>query len=316
MVTPATNTLQGIKNTVRRITSSPDTSQLSESDLEEYINSFYVQELPASVKTDQLRTVLEIFTAPDQDVYAVDVNTYQEIQNPVLINGRTGRIFKDRASFFAEWSKQSTVQTPATGDGTTGPYAFTLGNVPILKNSVVIGSVSTGGTAIQVEDNGAGVLVNVADGASLGSIDYTTGAVSITFAAAVASGQNINVWSTFYTAGYPIDVLYWNNEITVRPVPDDVYRIELNAILTPTAFAANNSQPIVDQWWQMIALGTSIKIMRDRQDMDGVANIMPLFEEQRSLLLDRQANEEIGQRNSTIYTGFGDGPRYNYGYYT
>lgn len=316
MVSPAVNTLQGIKNTVRRITSSPDTSQLSESDLEEYINSFYVQEVPASVKTDQLRVVLEIFTSPNVDTYAVNVNTYQEIMDPVLINGRVGCLFKDRSSFFSRWSKQAVVQKPAAGDGTVGPYNFTLSNVPILPNSVVIGTLNTANGVVKVEDDGSGGLVNAGTTTSVGSINYTTGVTSYTPSAAILSGKDINVWSTWYSAGYPSDILYWNNEITVRPVPDDVYRIEINAIQTPTAFAANSSQPIVDQWWQYIALGASIKILRDRQDMDGVGNIYPLFEEQRALVIERQANEEIGQRNGTIYSGSDSGNHAYNGYYS
>ena len=313
MVSPAPNTLQAVKNTVRRITASPDPSQLSESDLEEYINGFYVQELPASIKTDQLRTVLEIFTTPNIDTYAVDVNTYQELQDPILVNGRIGNLFKDRSSFYSRWNRQSVLQTPAVGDGTTGPYSFTLSSVPILPNTLVIGSTDTAGNAIKIEDDGEGNLVDAGTTASIGSINYATGAVSVTTSVAVASGSSINVWGYWYQPGYPIDVLYWNNEITVRPVPNDVYRIEITAILTPTAFAANSSTPVVDQWWQYVALGAAVKIMRDRQDMDGVANITPLMEEQRGLILERQANEEIGQRNSTIYSG--EASMYNRGPY-
>ena len=315
MVSGPINTLQGIKNTVRRLVSSPDPSQLSEADLEAAINSFYVQEVPASVKTDQLRTVLEIFTSPNVEKYDVDVNTYQELQDPVFINGRPGNLYKDRSTFYGKWSRQSQVQTPATGDGTVGPYNFTLSNMPILPGSVVIGTVDTGGGIVKVEDNGSGGLVEANTSTSVGSIVYSTGVVSFTPTQAILSGQGINVWSTYYTAGYPSDILYWNNQVSVRPVPDDVYRIEVNAILTPTAFAANDSRPVVDQWWQFVSYGTAIRIMTTRQDMAGVENIKPLFLEQRSLVIDRQASEEIGQRNVTIYSG-GDSHREYNGYYT
>lgn len=310
MATP--NTLTAIKNTVRRIVSAPSTLQLSESDLEDYINAFYVQEMPLTFKTDQLRTVYELFTAPNQDVYSVDVNQYQEFQDPVLVNGRPGNLLKDRQTFWTKWSKQATVERgAATGDGTIGPYAWTTSATPILKSSVVIGTLDTSSTAMKVEDDGTGNLVLAGTSTNVGSVNYLTGAVSFSPIVAVLSGQNINMWYRPYTTGYPIDVLFWNNEITVRPVPDDVYKIEINAILSPTAFAQNSDRPVLDEWWQFIALGASLKILRDRQDMDGVSNMMPLFERQRALILERQSSEEIGQRNSTIYSGeTGYGPSY------
>jgi len=71
--------------------------------------------------------------------------------------------------------------------------------------------------------------------------------------------------------------------------------------------------PTLNQWWQYIAIGAAIKVLEDRQDMDGVANLIPLFDRQESLVLERQGVEEIGQRNSTIYNGNNSTPYGNWG---
>ncbi|MBS0654064.1 MAG: hypothetical protein JSR39_11135, partial [Verrucomicrobia bacterium] len=54
---------------------------------------------------------------------------------------------------------------------------------------------------------------------------------------------------------------------------------------------------------QYIAYGTSIEILRQRQDMQGVANLMEGFKRQEAMVLERQGVEEINSRNNTIYSG-------------
>jgi hypothetical protein len=57
----------------------------------------------------------------------------------------------------------------------------------------------------------------------------------------------------------------------------------------------------MNQWVNYLALGASIQILTERQDMQGVQNLQPMFQEEEGLVLERQANEEIGQRNVTIF---------------
>ena len=59
--------------------------------------------------------------------------------------------------------------------------------------------------------------------------------------------------------------------------------------------------PILSQWWQYIALGSAIKILEDRQDMEGVANLVPLFDRQEALVLERQGVEELFTPNPTLF---------------
>ena len=71
--------------------------------------------------------------------------------------------------------------------------------------------------------------------------------------------------------------------------------------------------PILNQWAKYIAMGAARDILNDRQDMDGVANVTVMFQEQEALVLERQGVEEIGQRNSTIYNGNNATPYGNWG---
>jgi len=83
-------------------------------------------------------------------------------------------------------------------------------------------------------------------------------------------------------------------------------------------FMLTTYDPILSQWSQYLSYGTAIEILRRRQDMAGVANLMEGFKRQEGLVLERQGTEEINQRNRTIFSGssVGNGNgAYGFGYW-
>lgn len=150
-----------------------------------------------------------------------------------------------------------------------------------------------------------------------GTIDYVTSDITVTFPVPPANGSTITVWANLYNPGRPYNLLFWNNELTIRPVPDKVYTIEIEAYQTPSQFLALTDHPTINQWAQYIAYGAAIELLRERQDMEGVENLMEGFKRQEALVLERQGVEEIGQPNITIFNssvpsygwfGWGIGP--------
>jgi hypothetical protein len=134
---------------------------------------------------------------------------------------------------------------------------------------------------------------------------------------APAAGTMINVWAATYQVGRPYNLLFWNNELTIRPVPDNVYLCEVEVYQTPAQFMSTTDNPVLNQWAQYIAYGAASEILRDRQDMEGVANLQEGFKRQEALVLERQAVEEIGQPNITLFnttqTGYGYGTGWGIG---
>jgi len=299
MVEAADSTLAAIRQKVRRLTASLDPTALSDDDIDKYINTYYSQDFPSAFKLDQLRTVYEFFTSPNIDRYTVDLNTYQAIRDPIYVEGRQGVLYKDRATFYAQWPRQTTKYTPASGTGVQVTFPFTIPGAPLVRGSITLGAI-VGGSTVQSNDDSAG---NITGGGVTGTINYVTGVTSVTYTTAPDSGTDLTLWADTYTASRPFDLLFWNNEIIVRPIPDNVYRIEVEAFLTPTQFADTITSPILDSWWQLLALGAAIKVLQDQQDMEGIENILPWFEEQKGLVLERQSVEQIGFRNNTIYEG-------------
>ncbi len=149
-----------------------------------------------------------------------------------------------------------------------------------------------------------------------GTVNYVTTQMTVTFPVAPAAGTSINVWAATYQVGRPYNVLFWNNELTIRPVPDNVYMVEIETYQTPAQFMNTSNHPVLNQWAQYIAYGTAREILRDRQDMEGVSNLEEGFMRQEALVLERQAVEEIGQPNITLFNstqqGFGVGSANGY----
>lgn len=136
---------------------------------------------------------------------------------------------------------------------------------------------------------------------AIGTVNYVTGAFSINFPVAPASGTQMTLWVSQYQTGRPYCVLFWNNEFTIRPVPKIIHRIQVETYLTPVQFMEANDVPILNQWAKYIAFGASIDVLRDRQDTDGVENLMEGFKSQEALVLERQSVEEIGQPNFQLF---------------
>jgi hypothetical protein len=148
-------------------------------------------------------------------------------------------------------------------------------------------------------------------------VNYVTTQIDINFPVPPAAGTMINVWAATYQVGRPYNLLFWNNEFTVRPVPDNVYLCEVEAYQTPSQFMLTSDNPILEQWAQYIAYGAAMEILRYRQDNEGVENLREGFMRQEALVLERQAVEEIQQPNITLFNstqiGYGLGTGWGMG---
>lgn len=340
MVASADSTLTAIRKKVRRLTASSSQDALTDDTLDQYVNTYYSQDFPYGIKIDQMRAVYTFFTQPYIDRYPLDVNSFQGIRAPFYVDGIQGQLYKERQQFFNVWPKFPTLAQPASGDGTTVNFTWNLPS-PFLSGEVTIGTVDETGAAVMVTDDGIGNLWLVVPNPSItvppyningqppipgmhnqntanpglaylgtqtasfsnaiGTVDYVTGNFQITFPIAPAAGEIIRVFTSQYQTGKPYNLLFWNNELTIRPIPKFVHRVTVEAYQTPVQFMQTNDVPILNQWWQIIAIGAAIKVLEDRQDMDGVANLITLYDRQEDLVLERQATEEIFQPNITLF---------------
>lgn len=338
-VVQANNTYTKIELLARRLTASPGESTWKTADLQEMLNTFYSSDFPYAIKLDQMRSVYTFYTRPNIDRYSLDVNYNQGIRAPIYVDGIQGYFFKDRDEFFRMWTRYPTQFKPATGDGVTATFNFTVPG-PFLPNMVTLGCVAVAGNAISVADDGQGNLqlqvpnpqisvpvqtsavpgmknLNTANPGqdivtTIGTVDYVNGTFGLTFPPGYipAQSQQFILRVSQYQTGRPYSLLFWNNEFQVRPIPKFIHKIEVETYLTPVQFMQTSDSPILNQWVQYLGYGIACERLRQQQDVDGLANIMEGFKRQEGLVLERQGVEEIGQRNSTIYSGTQQGNGY------
>jgi hypothetical protein len=342
-VAQADSTVAAMRKMVRRLTNSPNQSSLSNQDLDRAINTVYNQDFAYGVKIDQMRDVYTIYTQPFIDKYPLDVNYNQGVRAPVYFDGIQGGFYKDRAQFFNLWPRIATTLLPASGDGVTQAFSFTIPG-PFLRDEVFIGSVSTSGGPITVRDDGQGNLYflntnpqtsvppfntnpaipgmynlntsnpGLVNPVLVGAVNYITGAFSIDFSlvsTTPGASEPLTVKVSQYQPGRPYTLLFRNNEFTVRPVPDKIYKVEVEVYLTPIQFIETSNDPIVNQWWQYICFLAAMKIQRERNDFDSVDRLQEGAKNQENLVLSRQAVEEIGQPNFTIFNSTTPNPYLN-----
>jgi hypothetical protein len=181
---------------------------------------------------------------------------------------------------------------------------------PGMKNTNLSNQVLANGINYQTYP-GDNVQTNI------GTVDYVTGEIELDFSLAnvtPAQGAAFTLWVSNYQPGRSYSLLFWNNEFTVRPVPDFTYKVEVETYLTPVQFLNTTDNPILTQWWQYLAYGAAMEILRERQDFQGVENLREGFLRQEGLVLERQGVEEIGQRNATIFSESTPQQGWNQGY--
>ena len=305
------STLGDIRTKVRRITGRPSESQLSNTELDAYINTFYLYDLPEHLRLFNLKETYTFTTEPNVDQYAFTPNTYVSVEPPAYVAGYETSYFQDYDSFFTLYPFIQTIEDLDTGTGVAGPYAGTITSTPVLANRVLVSAQDGAGNTLVAIDNGAGVFAGDVTG---GTINYVTGAIAaLTFTAAIPAGNDIEVQYHPYAAARPQAILFYDDTFTLRPVPDNAYQVELQGYRVPTEMTIAADEPEYNELWQLIAYGTALKIFADNLDLESYQKVDMLFDKQKCLIERRTLKQLSNQRTATIYTDNAM-PRGNYPY--
>lgn len=319
----ANSTLNAIRTKVRRITRCPSTAQLSTADLDEYINTFVLYDFPEHLRLFSLREDFTFVCNPYQDIYVTDTslattdplydfkNRYITVHPPVYIAGYQRMYSQSPEQFFGIYPKTNNIASIGfVGDGVTTAFSGFLTNVPVLANNVLFDSIDSSGNGLALVDyptsNTTGSLglpgVPQVLPVPYGFINYVTGAFTVNFPTAPGDSQQINSQTVPYVPSLPQALLYFDDKFTLRPVPDQPYRVQFQVYRRPTELLDSGQKPELEQWWQWIAIGSAKKLFEDRLDMDSVALIMPEYKKQETLVLRRTIVENTNQRTATIFT--------------
>lgn len=324
----ATATLAAIQQKVRRLTRSPSTAILSDSDLNQYINTFLQYDFPQHLRVYNLRSTFTFYTAPNVDTYDTQTtdsnnalynfkNTVQAVHPTAYIAGIPAFFTQYRDIFYGYYPQYNSINNEvATADGTVGPFTGTLSSTPILPGSVIFSTLAANNVPMTLIDwpqsnsgtaNGAEGFIGYQNTepnvlTALGAINYLTGEFTVEFPQLTVSGSPIRVTTIPYQAGKPICILYYDQKFVLRPVPDKAYAVQLEVDIRPTELINTTDVPQIEQWWQYIAYGAAKKIFEDRSDLDSVKLIMPEFKQQELLVQRDTLTVQANERTVTIYT--------------
>ena len=300
-----TGALDQIRLKIRRITGRPSSSQITNDEIDDYVNSFYAYDLPEHLRFLNLKEDYAITLEPGVDKYDFDLNSYVSIQPPAYVAGYQIQFFQDKQTFYEFYTQLQMPQILATGDGTTGPYSGSISATPIIPESVFISTVDSSGAALSCTDDGSGVLT----GDATGTIDYETGAVAaLAWSNTITASEDINVQSVQYAAARPTGVLLYENEFTFRPIPDKGYQFTITAHANPTVLINASDEPLIREWWELIAMGAALKIFADNMDMESYSKLDVLFDKHLRLAERRTLKQLSTQRANTIYSQYDQFP--------
>jgi len=314
------STLAQIRTKVRRLTGRPSPQQISDAQIDEYINTFYLYDMPETLRLVTQESVFEFMTEANVGEYDLNtlpiwtgtdnepaVDIYLTLKPPAYVAGYQCFWSQDREQFYRGWPQLAEIKSSLEGDGTPGPYTINFANTPIMQGRVTVGAIDTTDTAI----NGIDIPSNRSDGtweiinsntSLVGSINYITGEATVTFNTNIPVGNKVTFTAVPYQPARPLAILFYQNILSLRPIPDQSYLVTMNAYKRPTALLSAGEAPQLQQWWQYLAYGASKKIFEDSQDPDGLRSIASGFREQEKLVLRRTLMIRTTQRTATIYT--------------
>lgn len=151
--------LTQIRSKVRKVTGSPSPNQLSDADIDDYINTFYLYDMPEHLRLLKLRRVFTFFTEPNVEAYEFPDEAFLTIEPPIYVGGYQARYVQSREIFFMRWPPLNQFQQIGTGDATPTPPLAPITATPIILGSLYISAVWNGAT-ITYNDDGAGSFVS------------------------------------------------------------------------------------------------------------------------------------------------------------
>jgi len=330
--------LSQMENTVRRMTARYTEAQMTTSQIDNYINLSYTLHMPLNFKNLKLTKPYVFQTVPNVDTYpfvyqeglktqaqeppapALSVPGNVQVTPPVYCQGYILRYFQDKTTFYNRWPNLSVNQIINQGTGSSGDtYSGTIPSTPfyraqqdifgnVTEPMVIISAYNNSGFSYAITDqpilgSNLGDLVDSL-GNNIGSVNYFDGTYQFTpvLVSGIPADATIYASVVPYQASRPTDVLFYNQQLVLRPCPMQVYQMEFQISQQPTQLIEANSAPELDEWYLFICAGAAKLIYTDFPDDEGMSYLMPIWQEQLQLAQRRTLRQYSSQRAATIFS--------------
>ena len=332
--------LDQMSNTIRRMTARYTTQQMTDSQIQNYINIAYTLHFPEQFKNLKLTKPYVFTTIPNVDTYdfiyennPTNPNTGEQvtatpgniqITPPVYCQGYILRYYQDKTTFYNRWPNLSVNQQIGVGGNAANvAYTGTIPSTPFYRaqldifgnvtEAAVIISAFTSGTDtnnnyvltdVPESNSDVGLLYEPNNPVSVGTVNYITGAYTFTPSNGAVIDSTANIYASVvpYQSSRPTDVLFYNQQIIFRPCPQQIYQVEFQISQQPTQLIAANAAPELDEWYLWICCMASKLIYNDFPDPEGMAYLQPFLDEQTQWAQRRTLRQLGSQRASTIFS--------------
>lgn len=352
--------LNRLRYTIRKITGRYDTVQLPDSSfgensisnpagIDDYINDFYLYDMPEHLRSLRLKNFYTFTTVPNCGTYSVPQNVVS-LDPPFYVDNFQSAWYQSPSEFYSAWPDYNIIERNLFDpDGVTQSFTFNLGQTPVQQGTVVIGltpnldaspadspileTFTDSDQPIPLDIpterffQNPGILLGNQGG--VGEINYLSGEVSLSYQTTPPAGTNSSCHYRGYPASRPRSAMFYQQQLFLRPIPDDTYLIKLMAYTLPTTVVSsatnalnipstdpqgniqgftNNSLgssatnlPQFNEWWQLIAYGAALKIFIEDGDHEEYERYRVYFEEQKCLAQRKALRQYSNQRIPTRY---------------
>ncbi len=270
----------------RALTGTPSTDQLSDDSVYAYLNNYLVFVMPMELKVQIQNIFLDFKTEPGQDVYSFPAGFFTNSPG-AYADGFPLIFYESPDIFYQDWPQQYAVDQVATGDDTTTTFAGNTLGFPIIIESFFITDNTQVLQSTNVLDNPSVPDVYTLIGDGTGTLNVVTGAFSATFTNAPSSQVVVYDKYIAYRANRPQGVLWFENEFTFMPVPDQVYQIRMQGFLKPDLLDEDDSVPAQQEWGPLIAYGGALEFFSDRGDTGNYDRYYPMLKRYENVALSR-----------------------------
>ena len=172
----AVTSLLAIQQKVRLITRSMSTAQLSDAQLNQYINTYVLYDFPETLRLFNLKTTFSFYTLPFIDTYSTTTNPASPLYNftnkylttdsPIYIAGYNALYSQSREQFYGIYPLVNSIASiGTTGNGILNTFSGVINsqqaNVPqgstqfatLLQNNVLFYSIDSNANGLGMQDS-------------------------------------------------------------------------------------------------------------------------------------------------------------------
>ena len=281
-----------MKSQFREVTGTPSTDQLSEDQVGAMLNNYYIYKMPFELKEQITNQFLTFTTTPGIDVYAFPGGYFTD-QPGAYADGFPLIFYQSPDIFYQDWPQQYAVDNIDTGNGVATNFIGGLQNPPVIIGSLFIAADDPTGFQQLLEDNGDGTL----SGDGTGTINYLTGAYNVTFNQAPATTANVYAKYEGYSANRPQGILFFNNQFTLRSVPDQAYRIQMQGYIVPQLLINDGDTPLQMEWGPLIVYGAALDRFAATGDTENYDRYYPFFKREENISLGRTIQQLTSEQS-------------------